>query len=124
MSGNSFFLDTNALVYWVEGHPVLDRILASEDLHISVVTEMELLSNPHDDTSQLARKQELVSQFHLMELTTQIKEIAIDIRRRYRLKLPDAIIAASAIFRDFPLISADKDFAKVKELTLYHITPN
>ena len=36
--------------------------------------------------------------------------------QKYGLKLPDTIIAATALFLDFPLISADNDFSKIKEL--------
>ena len=42
---------------------------------------------------------------------------AILIRKSYKLKLPDAIIAASAVVNDYTLIADnDKDFKKVKEL--------
>ena len=39
-------------------------------------------------------------------------------RNQYRLKLPDAIIAASAIVNNIVLITADKGFKKVAELQL------
>jgi predicted nucleic acid-binding protein len=37
---------------------------------------------------------------------------------KYRLKLPDAIIAATCYYLDLPLVSADKIFSKVEEITL------
>ena len=45
-----------------------------------------------------------------------IKEITIEIRRRYRLKVPDAIIAASAFYAKLPLLTADKGFQKLEEV--------
>ncbi len=39
------------------------------------------------------------------------------------MKLPDAIIAATAIHLQIPLITADKDFEKVEELMLYLYQP-
>ena len=42
--------------------------------------------------------------------------MTIDLRGKYNLKIPDAIIAASALYLNLPLISADKVFEKVSEL--------
>jgi len=38
--------------------------------------------------------------------------------QRYIMKLPDAVIASSAIYLDIPLFRADKEFAKISELDL------
>lgn len=51
-------------------------------------------------------------------MNNNIKEKYVDIRKKYKLKLPDAIIAATAIVSNIPLISADKQFQTVRELTL------
>ena len=42
----------------------------------------------------------------------------IEIRKKYAIKLPDAIIASSAIVNDLVLLTADKGFERVKELKL------
>ena len=42
----------------------------------------------------------------------------IEIRNLYKLKLPDAIIAASAIVNNAVLPTADKGFRKIEELQL------
>ena len=34
------------------------------------------------------------------------------------MKLPDAVIAATALYLDIPILTADKDFAKIKNLDL------
>ncbi|MCR5456443.1 MAG: PIN domain-containing protein [Bacteroidales bacterium] len=44
-------------------------------------------------------------------------------RRTYGTKLPDAIVAATAIECNVPLITADKGFRKIKELQLELINP-
>ena len=49
---------------------------------------------------------------------TSLKNKIIEIRNTYRLKLPDAIIAASALINNAILVTADNDFKKVKELEL------
>jgi predicted nucleic acid-binding protein len=52
----------------------------------------------------------------ITELSKPIREITIDIRRRHKLKVPDAIIAATSVHLDFPVITMDTDFKKLKGL--------
>jgi predicted nucleic acid-binding protein len=54
-----------------------------------------------------------------LPLTDQIASKTITLRRQYRVKLPDAIIAASAIVNDTVLITRNlKDFAGVAGLNV------
>ncbi|MGC1376297.1 MAG: PIN domain-containing protein [Anaerolineales bacterium] len=55
---------------------------------------------------------------HQVELTPAIIEQTIRIRRQYHFKIPDAVIAASAIALEMPLVSADTHFKKIAELSL------
>lgn len=41
-----------------------------------------------------------------------------DIEQRYKVKLPDDVIAASAAFLDIPLLTRDAGFEKIKSLNL------
>ena len=43
-------------------------------------------------------------------------ELVVDVRTRYRLKLPDAVIAAAAIFHQADLVTGDRSFSVVAEL--------
>jgi predicted nucleic acid-binding protein len=52
------------------------------------------------------------------DINEEIKEHAIQIRKNTKLPLPDCIIAATAIYLDIPLFTADKDFKKIKSLPL------
>jgi len=45
-------------------------------------------------------------------------EKIIEIRQQYRLKLPDATIAAMAIQNGASLVTADREFSKVTQLTV------
>ncbi len=53
-----------------------------------------------------------------MSIDTGLIEKIIEIRQQYRLKLPDAIIAAMAIQNYASLVTADQEFAKVTVLTV------
>jgi len=59
-----------------------------------------------------------LAQFRIIYIDDVIKKEAITIRKEYNLKLPDCIIAATAISLDITLISADRQFRQVKNLPL------
>ncbi|MCH7769415.1 MAG: PIN domain-containing protein [Bacteroidetes bacterium] len=46
--------------------------------------------------------------------------ISIDIRLNNKIRIPDAIIAATAEYLKIPIISADKQFKQVKEINLIY----
>ena len=52
----------------------------------------------------------------IVDLNQAIKSITIELKQKYKLKLPDAIIAATSIYMNLPLISADKDFDRISPL--------
>jgi predicted nucleic acid-binding protein len=52
----------------------------------------------------------------IIDINTYIKKESIEIRKQHKLKLPDAIIAATARYLDLPVFSADSDFKKVPDL--------
>jgi predicted nucleic acid-binding protein len=49
----------------------------------------------------------------IIDITPGIKELVISIRKKYIIKLPDAIILATSIWLNMPLITADHDFTKI-----------
>ena len=54
----------------------------------------------------------------IIDIYTRIKTYTLDIKQKQKVKLPDAIIAATALFLDIPLITADKGFKKIKGIKL------
>jgi predicted nucleic acid-binding protein len=56
-----------------------------------------------------------------MGITDDIKNTTIEIRKKYNLKIPDAVIAATAICKKLPLFSGDDIFNRVKELNFIHV---
>ena len=51
-------------------------------------------------------------------MNTDIKQETINLRKRYRMKLPDAIICATAFVNEASLLTFDDSLSKIKELTL------
>ena len=82
---------------------------------------MEFKSFSNISKQDLALFDEFASGINIIDLLATnkvLKSKIIEMRNQYRLKLPDAIIAASAIVNDIVLITADKGFKKVEELQL------
>jgi hypothetical protein len=51
-----------------------------------------------------------------------LKSIGIELRKRHGLKLPDCLIAATAIQLDLPLVTSDRHFDRLKdEVALYRL---
>jgi len=53
-----------------------------------------------------------------IEWTTRLKDQTILLKQKYNLKLPDAIIGATGLIYNLPLVTADKGFSKIEELDL------
>ena len=60
----------------------------------------------------------LLDDCQIIDLNQEIKYLAIDLKQKYKLKLADAIIAATAIHLELPFITSDGDFKAIKELEL------
>ena len=118
MSGNKLFVDTNIVLYLLSGDKTLATLLDEKNLYLSFVSQLELLG-----FKGLEKKEEnsligFIEQCTVIDINNRIKQGVIDLRKQYNLKLPDCIIMASSIHLDIPILSADDDFKKVKELDL------
>lgn len=115
MSGNSFLiLDTNIVLYHLGGR--LLKPLAKKQYIISIITEIELLSYPSIKAEENKIIQNFVNQITIVELKNSIKSETILLRKKYNLKVPDAIIAATALKLDVPLLTNDKKLLSILEI--------
>ena len=120
MNGNKYFLDTNIILYLLNGDVTLAELLDQKLLYISFITELELLSFKNISSEEDGVIRDFISQCKIVSINETIKQETIRIRKAYGTKLPDSIIIASAIYLDLPVITADADFKKAKELALIH----
>ncbi|AYD48413.1 type II toxin-antitoxin system VapC family toxin [Arachidicoccus soli] len=116
MSGNKFLLDTNAVLYILNGDEVLAELLYEKRLYVSIITEMELLSYKNITVKEKQQIKNFLSAFVIINIDNVIKDQAIETKKNSYLKLPDSIIAATAIILDIPLVSSDKQFKTVTNL--------
>jgi|AntRauTorckE6833_2_1112554.scaffolds.fasta_scaffold55484_2 predicted nucleic acid-binding protein len=106
MSGSSLLLDT------------LLPLLEDRNLILSIITEIELLGYDGFSKNELAATKDFLDKCTIINLNTDIKNKAIAIRRKYKMKLPDSVIMATSKSLEIPLITADYDFKKVKSANI------
>jgi len=92
--------------------------LTNKEVYISAITELELFGKKDMSESERTIIEELVDSCFVFDLLAPIKNIVKSIKHKYKIKLPDAIIAATAIYLDLPLVTFDEDFKQIEELTL------
>lgn len=115
MSGDRILADTNVLLYLLNGDKGLLSIFKGTEVSISTITELELLSFPKLKKKEEKSIRDLVSRCTVINISDEIKELAIYFRRKFRLKLPDAVIAGTAHYHKLPILTADTDFAKLEQ---------
>jgi predicted nucleic acid-binding protein len=118
MTESRFVLDTNAVIALAVGDKetasVLENKLKTADLFISVISEIELFSKPKmaaDEEENL--RAFLAERTIIIDLTEDVKNETIALRRSVKLKLPDCIVAATAIVLDSVLLTADKELLRL-----------
>lgn len=118
MSGNSLLLDTNTVLYLLVGDETLANFLNGKFLFISVISELELLSFKKLTQKEATTIKTFLSELKIENISEEIKTHTIKIRKSTNLKLPDAIIAATSISLNIPLVTSDKQISSVEGLNV------
>jgi predicted nucleic acid-binding protein len=88
-------------------------------IQMSVISRIELLAWPRASMSQILALNSFINICIVHNLNEKIIIKTIELRKDHRIKLPDAIIAATAITNDLTLITRNiADFKKVTDLEL------
>jgi len=104
-------LDTNVVLYLLGGQ--LKEQLPSGTYFVSVITRMELLSYPSLDSRSEKQIRDFLGDVIVIGLTEEVEERAVQLRRQERLKMPDAIVAATALVLGAELLTNDKKLQRV-----------
>jgi predicted nucleic acid-binding protein len=118
MSGNSLLLDTNTVLYLLAGDETLANFLNGKILFISVISELELLSFKKLTQKEATTIKTFLSELKIENISEEIKTHTIKIRKSTNLKIPDAIIAATSISLNIPLVTSDKQISSVEGLNV------
>ncbi|MBP2547642.1 putative nucleic acid-binding protein [Neorhizobium galegae] len=99
-------VDTNILIDYLNGiEAARQEMSLYDDIAISMVTWMEVMvgaREPHREATEA-----FLARFVLVEIDRPVAEKTVALRRQHRLKLPDAIVWASAQVQDRILVSRD-----------------
>ncbi len=115
--------DSNILIYHLNDTlppTVLDRVETwiAEGAAISVITRVEVLGYPQS-ADQLQRAKRLFGYLDEIALREPVVRRTITLRQQHRIRLPDALIAATALSRGFPLVTRNaQDFRAINDLTV------
>jgi predicted nucleic acid-binding protein len=126
--GALLLIDTAPIVYMLDGHPslasrfrpIFERQARAEvSFAVTTVTIAEVLAGPIavGDEALVRRYRTVLESWQVIDLTGDIAESAARLRISLRLKLPDAIQAASALAVGADaLVTHDRDFARLTGL--------
>lgn len=118
MSGNNVLLDSNIVLYLLNGERTLLPLLADKQLYVSFITQLETLGYKGISKEEATAIKLFLSECIIVDVNLAIKDFTIKLRQKYSLTLPDSIIMATSLYLNSPVITADADFKKVKELDL------
>ena len=120
MNGDKYILDTNTILYILSGDETLADFLFEKELYLSIITEMELLSYKKITSTEQQKIVEFVKEMRVVNINQEIKNLVIQIKKESNLKLPDSIIAATAIWLNIPFVTSDKHFTHIPNLNLVY----
>ena len=106
--------DSNILIYHLNGKlnraaEMLMQQAIEETAYISTITRIEVLGWPEQSEASFHRCEELLDQFIEQPLTDNIVDRCVALRRQRRIRIPDAIIAATALSLNLPLVTRNED---------------
>jgi predicted nucleic acid-binding protein len=117
-NGAKFLLDTNYILGLLKSSPNVLADVSARELHLSqscysTITRMELLGFPGIEEEEANLIEERLDRLVYLPLTDAVEERTIAIRRSRNVKLPDAIIAATALVHGLQLLTLDKKLLSV-----------
>ena len=116
-------VDTNVIIYILNGNRELAENVHGRYTFLSVISELELLSFPKITPKEEFVINSFISDMNVIGLNDGVKRETKRIRKLYGLKLPDSIIAATAVYLNCRLLTADQQFLRIPELDVISVIP-
>lgn len=109
----SFLVDTNILIYHVAGiaeaRSFLAKLIADDTFNVSLITKIEFLGWHAQTREGIEKCRGLIELSHVLPITEEVADKAIALRGIRNIKLPDAVIAATAMVNNLGLVTRNKD---------------
>ncbi len=104
---DSALFDSNILIDFLNRRPEAHAVFAAIPArYVSVITRSEILVGVRDERSRLAAEK-LLAVCLMCDVTVAIADRAALVCQQHRLKLPDALVAATAGELGLPLLTRD-----------------
>lgn len=123
--GVKYIWDTNTVIYYLQqqflpsAEKLMDSLVNEARPVISAITEIELLCWKFATKKDLDILHNFIDDALVIELEQPIKYKTAEIRKRQKIKLPDAIIAATAMVYELTLVSRNvSDFKNIDGMQL------
>jgi predicted nucleic acid-binding protein len=119
--GKRYLIDSNTIIDFCNGKlPLKGKdFLMNIRPEISIITQIELFANPNIPKQEYQLLEKFVDIAIVHAVDARLVQTTIDIRQNYKIKLPDAIIAATAIAHNLVLITRNiDDFKRLSNLTI------
>lgn len=105
--------DTNVLIY-LSNYSLSPEKIFLEHASISVISKIEALGFSFKNAEEYDLLVELCNELSVINLSDAIVSATIEIRRNNRVKLPDAVIYATALIQQEPLLTRNiADFKSI-----------
>ncbi len=118
-----YLVDSNTIIDYV-GNKIPDKSLLlldgyfNDNFSLSIISKIEVLGF-NDSSDELKRLADFIDLANIIYVDDTIANKTIELRKIYKIKLPDAIIAATALVYNFVLISRNiSDFTKIDGLNV------
>lgn len=120
MSGTRCLLDTNVVIGLLKQHSAAVALIEAHQLDlnqvtISQITRMELLGYPSLPKEEERQILGFLQGCRVLVIDETVEQCAIQLRRTSHCKLPDAIIAATALVHGLTLLTLDQKLARLTE---------
>jgi len=119
----SYVFDSNILIYQLsatlsaQGEELLRTGLLYGGAY-SVISRIEIMGYPQSP-EELAKADQLLRGLREIPLNDTVTGLAINIRQYRKVKIPDAIVAATAVHLSLPLVSRNiRDFSNIEGLSV------
>ena len=120
----NYLIDTNVVIDFFKGKLPPNAMsflseLVNSKVNISVISKIELLGFPNSSKNELTLLTEFCDEAKIFSLDDSVIKETIRLRQKHKIRLPDSIIAATALTHEFSLITHNiNDFKNIPNLTV------
>jgi len=125
--GKKILVDTNIAIGYIGNRldiRLMDKLdyLFNSQYHISVINKIELLGYPNLDKNEESKFNLLIDNSIVHDIDNKVIDKTIKIRKKTKIKLPDALIAATCLVNDLAILTLNtKDFEEIEDIQIISI---